>query len=149
MAQLPPLRVEIDAEQIRRVAEAFQWFAGRISAAADELHSAIDEVSTSADCLRCDPSASTMIVCSLCGNKRCPKATDHRLDCSGSNEPGQPGSAYPKEPNMSCRWCDRPIWLNEPSGEWFHESTAERACTEFVGSKVAAPDLSEHLGDRE
>jgi hypothetical protein len=29
-----------------------------------------------------------------CGNKRCPKASDHRLECSGSNEPGQPGSIY-------------------------------------------------------
>lgn len=36
----------------------------------------------------------TMIVCSECGNKRCPKASDHRLDCTGSNEPGQAGSVY-------------------------------------------------------
>jgi hypothetical protein len=35
-----------------------------------------------------------MIVCTTCGNKRCPHATDHREDCTGSNEPGQPGSAY-------------------------------------------------------
>lgn len=28
--------------------------------------------------------------------KRCPKATDHLNACSDSNEPGQPGSAYPK-----------------------------------------------------
>lgn len=34
------------------------------------------------------------IVCPLCGNKRCPKATDHELACTNSNEPGQPGSAY-------------------------------------------------------
>jgi DNA-directed RNA polymerase subunit RPC12/RpoP len=39
-------------------------------------------------------SASRMIVCKTCGNKRCPKAADHRLACTGSNEPGQPGSAY-------------------------------------------------------
>lgn len=38
--------------------------------------------------------ASRMIVCPTCGNKRCPKATDHRLDCTGSNEPGQAGSRY-------------------------------------------------------
>jgi hypothetical protein len=37
---------------------------------------------------------SQMICCPNCGNKRCPKATDHRLDCTGSNEPGQPGSYY-------------------------------------------------------
>lgn len=34
------------------------------------------------------------IVCETCGNKRCPHATDHRLACTGSNEPGQPGSNY-------------------------------------------------------
>lgn len=35
-----------------------------------------------------------MVVCALCGNKRCPHATDHTQDCSGSNAPGQLGSAY-------------------------------------------------------
>lgn len=35
-----------------------------------------------------------MIVCETCGNKRCPHSTDHRLACTGSNEPGQPGSRY-------------------------------------------------------
>ena len=35
-----------------------------------------------------------MIVCPICGNKRCPKANDHENDCTDSNEPGQPGSAY-------------------------------------------------------
>ena len=32
--------------------------------------------------------------CETCGNKRCPHHTDHRLACTGSNEPGQPGSVY-------------------------------------------------------
>ena len=35
-----------------------------------------------------------MIVCVTCGNKRCPKANDHNNECSGSNLPGQKGSAY-------------------------------------------------------
>ena len=35
-----------------------------------------------------------MILCGTCGNKRCPKASDHNLDCTGSNEPGQGGSVY-------------------------------------------------------
>jgi hypothetical protein len=35
-----------------------------------------------------------MIVCPACGNKRCPHSTDHNLACTGSNEPGQPGSRY-------------------------------------------------------
>lgn len=34
------------------------------------------------------------IICPRCGNKRCPKATDHKLACTYSNEPGQPGSRY-------------------------------------------------------
>jgi hypothetical protein len=34
------------------------------------------------------------VVCPDCGNKRCPHANDHRNACTGSNEPGQPGSAY-------------------------------------------------------
>ena len=35
-----------------------------------------------------------MILCPICGNKRCPHATNHRHACTGSNEPGQVGSAY-------------------------------------------------------
>lgn len=35
-----------------------------------------------------------MTVCGTCGNKRCPAAADHRNACTGSNEPGQPGSLY-------------------------------------------------------
>jgi hypothetical protein len=35
-----------------------------------------------------------MILCPTCGNKRCPKATDHEMTCTGSNEPGQEGSVY-------------------------------------------------------
>lgn len=30
-----------------------------------------------------------MVVCDLCGNKRCPHAEDHNLRCTGSNEPDQ------------------------------------------------------------
>jgi len=46
-------------------------------------------------CRACQPPAllpARMIVCSVCGNKRCPHANDHRHACTGSNEP--PGSAY-------------------------------------------------------
>jgi Zn finger protein HypA/HybF involved in hydrogenase expression len=55
-------------------------------------------------CYRCDQEGKTsygrtglrdrMNLCPDCGNKRCPRATDHRLTCTGSNEPGQPGSIY-------------------------------------------------------
>lgn len=49
-------------------------------------------------CVVClgDSARLQMVVCSTCGNKRCPKATNHTLDCTGSNELGQPGSAYGK-----------------------------------------------------
>jgi len=41
------------------------------------------------------PSVMTrMILCPTCGNKRCPRATNHRYSCTGSNEIGQPGSRY-------------------------------------------------------
>lgn len=38
------------------------------------------------------------VVCPDCGNKRCPRANDHRNACTGSNEPGQGGGAYPDTP---------------------------------------------------
>lgn len=38
--------------------------------------------------------ATRMILCPTCGNKRCPHASDHALACTGSNEPGQHGSVY-------------------------------------------------------
>ena len=38
-----------------------------------------------------------MVCCHVCGNKRCPKASDHDLACTGSNEPNQPGSVYQTE----------------------------------------------------
>lgn len=53
-------------------------------------------------CRACAPEPSVLdfgvqlrfYACCKCGNKRCPHATDHRLQCSGSNEPGQIGSVY-------------------------------------------------------
>lgn len=67
----------------------------------------VREITEPADCGNCHaclkgktdgngmPITSTrMIGCAVCGNKRCPKASDHRLACTGSNEPGQAGSRY-------------------------------------------------------
>lgn len=54
-------------------------------------------------CRTCRPitfTDSRFVVCPECGNKRCPHANDHRNDCTGSNEPGQVGSAYPASPNQ-------------------------------------------------
>ncbi len=41
-----------------------------------------------------DPRFYRMFLCPICGNKRCPKATDHRLICTMSDKPGQEGSRY-------------------------------------------------------
>ena len=38
-----------------------------------------------------------MVLCPECGNKRCPRATHHDNACTGSNEPGQPGSSWRRE----------------------------------------------------
>lgn len=45
-------------------------------------------------------------MCPICGNKRCPKGTDHDLECTGSNEPGQKGSSWENYPAFpgSERW---------------------------------------------
>ena len=43
------------------------------------------------------------VVCPECGNKRCPHANDHRNACTGSNEPGQEGSAYPAAPQKEVK----------------------------------------------
>lgn len=45
-------------------------------------------------------SATRMILCPECGNKRCPKATDHNLACTNSNEPGQKGSTWENYPSF-------------------------------------------------
>ncbi len=57
-------------------------------------------------CLTCSPvtfSDSRFVVCPECGNKRCPHANDHRNACTGSNEPGQEGSAYPAAPQLEVK----------------------------------------------
>lgn len=57
----------------------------------------------SCECYKClnDPSLGIrnpvlqrMVLCAVCGNKRCPRATWHENECTGSNEPGQPESRY-------------------------------------------------------
>jgi hypothetical protein len=47
-------------------------------------------------CWKCmeGKNVSRYILCPDCGNKRCPKASDHDLQCTQSNEPGQKGSVY-------------------------------------------------------
>lgn len=57
------------------------------------------ELALASDCRRCFGENGgvmnvRMFLCTTCGNKRCPKATDHRNDCTDSNEAGQKGSDY-------------------------------------------------------
>ena len=40
------------------------------------------------------PASRPFITCTVCGNKRCPRATDCSLPCTNSNEPNQEGSVY-------------------------------------------------------
>nr|WP_249414608.1 hypothetical protein [Enterobacter asburiae] len=64
------------------------------------------ETSTKCWCHTCRPvtfSDSRFVVCPVCGNKRCPHANDHRNACTGSNEPGQEGSAYPAAPQQEVK----------------------------------------------
>lgn len=53
---------------------------------------------TECPCIQCLSEVETfiwwMVVCDLCGNKRCPHSDDHRSPCTGSNETGQHGSRY-------------------------------------------------------
>ena len=64
------------------------------------------ETSTKCWCRTCRPvtiSDMRFVVCPECGNKRCPHANDHRNACTGSNEPGQEGSAYPAAPQQEAQ----------------------------------------------
>ncbi|MED5690562.1 hypothetical protein VZ188_20455, partial [Enterobacter hormaechei] len=57
-------------------------------------------------CRTCRPITLTdmrFVVCPDCGNKRCPRANDHRNACTGSNDPGQEGSAYPAAPQQEVK----------------------------------------------
>ena len=48
-------------------------------------------------CLKCYPNVFPNMrfnVCPICGNKRCPHATDHNYKCTNSNDVGQTGSVY-------------------------------------------------------
>ncbi len=79
------------------------WMLGH-SCQCDECQAYLAPCGACHDCLHdpslgfANPTASRMILCPTCGNKRCPKATNHKYDCTDSNEPGQFGSNYPKVP---------------------------------------------------
>ncbi|WP_213782421.1 DUF551 domain-containing protein [Enterobacter kobei] len=81
------------------------------------------------------------VVCPECGNKRCPHANDHRNACTGSNEPGQEGSAYPAAPHQGAEPVTTAYKLQDGwvacsdrmpetmvsvlvTGTWFHHAVA-------------------------
>ncbi|TYX24724.1 DUF551 domain-containing protein [Klebsiella pneumoniae] len=72
--------------------------AARLKAQPQNAPQNIPEIIPDCWCRACRPvvlNDMRFVVCPDCGNKRCPRANDHRNACTGSNEPGQEGSAYP------------------------------------------------------
>ncbi|MDH0348121.1 hypothetical protein [Aeromonas dhakensis] len=62
----------------------------------DRIEKALGPSAASCWCQACRPVTvddMRLVVCPDCGNKRCPRASDHVYPCTGSNEPGQSGSA--------------------------------------------------------
>jgi DNA-directed RNA polymerase subunit RPC12/RpoP len=77
-----------------------------------------------------------MILCPECGNKRCPKASDHQLDCTGSNEPNQPGSVYTApQPVPVKTYHDGKPWPVAPK-PWVGLTNEERLVLEFTPQGV-------------
>ncbi len=46
-----------------------------------------------------------MILCPVCGNKRCPKADDHRMECTKSNKPDKVGKLIANVQTDRCNQC--------------------------------------------
>lgn len=69
-------------------------------------------------CARCHPATGfrVMNLCPDCGNKRCPRATHHIHECTGSNEPGQPGSDYANIRRIERVAADPPSEVVTPEG---------------------------------
>lgn len=81
-----PVELALDPQWSQRIAKAG---IAALTAPSDER--------SDCSCQTCRPITITdmrMVLCAICGNKRCPHATDHRNTCTGSNEPGQKGSSY-------------------------------------------------------
>ncbi len=65
----------------------------------DDIDKLLGSAAPKCGCWQCvadrrDDGPRRMILCPECGNKRCPKASNHRHACTHSNEPGQHGSVY-------------------------------------------------------
>lgn len=93
----PPAREPLTDEQIWSLWEFpsdLSWKESviKLGRAVEKAHGIRSEPQAKCGCRAClSPleNATTFVVCPKCGNKRCPKAADHRNVCTGSNEPGQ------------------------------------------------------------
>jgi hypothetical protein len=63
---------------------------------------AIDQCWCSSCAAKLDKERTFYRLCPDCGNKRCPKGTNHEHACSGSNDSGQYGSSYGVMCALSC-----------------------------------------------
>ncbi|ENZ8015388.1 TPA: hypothetical protein ACF3BE_001530 [Klebsiella pneumoniae] len=97
---------DVDCPLAGRDAKSAAWLAWQSRAAMlkaqpQNTPQSIPEIIPDCWCSTCRPvvlNDMRFVVCPDCGNKRCPRANDHRNACTGSNDPGQEGSAYPDTP---------------------------------------------------
>jgi hypothetical protein len=79
-----------------------------------------------------------MVVCPVCGNKRCPKANDHRAACTNSNEPGQVAELAQPAPE----WRIRDIGETIEIGDEQHNGWEWLACVGFqIGQPVTCREI--------
>ncbi|WP_036759396.1 hypothetical protein [Photobacterium halotolerans] len=95
-------------------------------------------------------SALFFTVCGVCGNKRCPKATDHRYECTGSNEPGQIGSIYMGSP-VNVDWTDEKKASLEEAikkvDEYEQRSTEDEQRDQIASTTAHEPDTTKSNGN--
>jgi len=83
---------------------------------------------------------SRMPLCPTCGNKRCPRAYNHTLSCSGSNEPGQTGSVFDRTTTLTEQMQNPitipPELLSLWEGEAQEKSLVGSKYVEYVATKA-------------
>jgi len=95
------IRAEAKAEALREAADravaylenAGSYYVAVSSRTINQIRAAITQEANDYTPIDFSP----MIVCPVCGNKRCPKASDYRYKCTNSNDPGQTPELEPTE----------------------------------------------------
>lgn len=98
---MPPSQPAPVVPELRVDWQENEFSAGWSACRAAMLHGGNSPANPGCWCRTCRPvvlNDMRFVVCPDCGNKRCPRANDHRNACTGSNEPGQEGSAYSDTP---------------------------------------------------